>query len=66
VDLALMILVRTAPQLNLFGVGLPVKLGLGLVLIALSAPLVFGQAPAVINGIIQAAGAVFGGSRGAF
>mgnify|MGYP000132649411 CR=1 FL=1 len=55
VDLALGILVRTAPQLNLLGVGFPLKVGLGLALIAVSAPLVFGQVPAVLNGIIEAA-----------
>lgn len=55
VDLALAVLVRTAPQLNLLGVGLPLKVGLGLVLIVVSAPLVFGQVPAVLNGIVEAA-----------
>lgn len=55
VDLALAILVRTAPQLNLLGVGFPIKIGLGLVLLIVSAPLVFGQVPAVLNGIIEAA-----------
>ncbi len=61
VDLALGILVRTAPQLNLLGVGLPLKVGLGLVLIIISAPLVFGQVPAVLNGIIEAADYFFRG-----
>ncbi len=55
VDLALAVLVRTAPQLNLLGVGFPIKVGLGLVLIIVSAPLVFGQVPAVLHGIVEAA-----------
>ena len=36
--MALGILTKTAPQLNLFGIGFPVTLSIGLVVLALSLP----------------------------
>lgn len=38
VNVALGILTRTAPQLNLFGIGFPITLGIGFVMIALTLP----------------------------
>lgn len=43
VNIALGIATRAAPQLNIFAVGFPVTLGLGLVLIWLTFPLVIGE-----------------------
>lgn len=37
-NMALGILTRTAPQLNLFGIGFPITLGVGLLILALSLP----------------------------
>lgn len=37
-NMALGILTRTAPQLNLFGIGFPITIGMGFLIIALSLP----------------------------
>jgi flagellar biosynthetic protein FliR len=38
INMALGILTRTAPQLNLFGIGFPVTLSMGFLILALSLP----------------------------
>lgn len=49
VDLAMALLSRVVPQMNVFFVGLPFKLGLGLWIAALSLPLVLGSAAHVFG-----------------
>ncbi len=58
-DLALALVGRTVPQLNVLVVGFPVKIGVGLLVLAASMPLmtlfmtnVFGRALVDVNGLL--------------
>jgi flagellar biosynthetic protein FliR len=53
-NVALGILTRAAPQLNIFGIGFPISLGVGLLLISLSLPYLGGPIQALFNEGIEA------------
>lgn len=52
-DVAFLILGRTAPQMNIFFVGQPVKIGIGLVAFFLALPVMVGLMGEVFNGITR-------------
>jgi flagellar biosynthetic protein FliR len=66
-NVALGILTRAAPQLNLFGIGFPVSLGAGLLLISATLPYLSGPLQNLFNQGIEATRAVprAGAARGA-
>jgi flagellar biosynthetic protein FliR len=64
-NVALGILTRAAPQLNLFGIGFPISLGVGMLVISLALPYLGGPIQALFNEGIEAARGVAraGGAR---
>ncbi len=54
-NVALGILTRAAPQLNLFGIGFPISLGVGMLVISLALPYLGGPIEALFNQGIEAA-----------
>ena len=52
-DLLLGILARTIPQMNVFVVGMPLKILIGLILISVSLPIFYSIATGVFNEIIK-------------
>lgn len=54
-NVALGILTRAAPQLNLFGIGFPISLGVGMLVISLALPYLGGPILALFNEGIEAA-----------
>jgi flagellar biosynthesis protein FliR len=57
-NVALGILTRAAPQLNIFGIGFPISLGVGLLLISLALPYLGGPIQALFNEGIETARAI--------
>lgn len=53
IDLLLGFLARTIPQMNVFVVGMPFKILIGLIIIALGIPLFFTTTNSVFNGVID-------------
>jgi flagellar biosynthetic protein FliR len=52
-DLGLAILTRVAPQLNLFSLGLPAKMGLGIIMVGLSLPVILPRMVALFRALPQ-------------
>lgn len=52
-NLALAILTRSAPQLNIFAVGFPITLGVGLIAFDLSLPYLAGQTTTLFQSVLQ-------------
>jgi flagellar biosynthetic protein FliR len=50
VNIALGLMARVAPQMNVFVVGFPLQIGVGLLMLAVSVPLLVGVAPDLFNG----------------
>src|SRR5213076_1176572 len=57
-NIALGILTRAAPQLNIFGIGFPVTLGVGLLVLSLTLPYLSGPIQNLFNQGIEASRAV--------
>lgn len=60
-NLALAILTRSAPQLNIFAIGFPITLGVGLIGFDLSLPYLAGQTTTLFQAVLDAVQQVLGG-----
>lgn len=62
-NVALSFMARVAPQMNVFVVGLPLQIGVGLIMMAVSVPLLVSVAPQLYNEIPHQMDAVMRGMR---
>jgi flagellar biosynthesis protein FliR len=62
-NIALGLMARVAPQMNVFVVGLPLQIAVGLIMLSVSVPLLVAVAPQLYNGIPHQMDAVMRGMR---
>jgi flagellar biosynthetic protein FliR len=60
-DVALALMARTVPNMNVFLVGMPAKLGMGLAVLAVSAPLAAGALGSLVGQMCHVVNLLLGG-----